>query len=470
MINDPATHSTTSRWKDMLHKDHRRPLVLVCLSVWLHASMVTAMSTLVPKIVEEVGGVSLIPWTFALYEIGTILVGAGSGLVVYRYRLRNPMSYAALMFATGSIICALAHFMPVLLLGRLLQGIGGGGLIAISFIAVGALFPDRLIPRVMAAVSAIWGASAFLGPLIGALFVQHLSWQSAFWFFAVLSVVLSIWIRLHISEQSSHEIDEVNHGFPIRRISVLSVGVLLIATAGIDISISKTPILVLSGIGFLGWFFRMDAKGQESRLLPKRPIGLQDQVGAGLTMILFFAMATMAVTVYGPLFMIHIHQISILTAGYIVACSAVGWSLGAVAVSGISISQDSRAILLGMIVLTLSVAGFIYAIIDGPLYLLALLALLEGAGFGVAWASILRRMLTLIDYDDRERVSAAIPTIHRLGYAIGAAYIGIVANAGGLEADVAKETIESVARWVFLASLPFALFGLLATWRFVSRR
>lgn len=470
MNTNPGSHAANSRWKDVLHKDHRRPLVLVCLSVWLHASMVTAMSTLVPKIVGEIGGVSLIPWTFALYEIGTILVGAGSGLVVYRYRLRNPMSYAALMFATGSIICALAHIMPVLLLGRLLQGIGGGGLIAISFIAVGVLFPDRFIPRVIAAVSAIWGASAFLGPLIGALFVQHISWQSAFWFFAIMSVVLSIWIRLHVSEKSGPETTEVNQNFPVRRLSVLSVGVLLIATAGIDISISKTPILVISGIGFLGWFLRMDAKGRENRLLPKRPVGLQDRVGAGLTMILCFAMATMVVTVYGPLFMIHIHQISILTAGYIVACSAVGWSLGAVAVSGISISQDSRAILLGMMILTLSVAGFIYAIIDGPLYLLALLALLEGVGFGIAWASILRRMLTLVDYEDRERVSAAVPTIHRLGYAIGAAFIGIVANAGGLETDVANETIESVARWVFVASLPFALFGLVAAWRFVSRR
>ncbi len=443
--------------------------MLVCLAVWLHASMVTAMSTLVPIIVREIGGVSLIPWTFALYEIGSIVVGAGSGLLVYRYQLRNPMSYAALVFASGSIICALAHFMPVLLLGRLLQGVGGGGLIAISFIAIGALFPERLMPRVMAAVSAIWGASAFLGPLIGAFFAQQLSWQSAFWFFAIMSVVLSIWIRSHVSEQSDHEVGEANHSFPVRRLSVLSVGVLLIAAAGIDPSIGKTPILVLSGIGFLGWFLRMDARGGGNRLLPERPIGFQNRVGAGLTMILCFAMSTMVVTVYGPLFMVHIHKIPILTAGYVVACTAVGWSLGAVAVSGISISKDSRAIMFGMSVLTLSITGFVYVIVDGPVYLLALLALSEGAGFGVAWTSILRRMLTLAGHEDRERASAAIPTIHRLGYAIGAAYIGIVANVVGLEVNVANETVESVAQWIFLASLPFALFGLLATWKFVRK-
>ncbi|MDE0310089.1 MAG: MFS transporter [Acidiferrobacterales bacterium] len=469
MNTESDTSPATAGWKDVLGSGHRRPLALVCLSIWLHASMVTAMSTLIPEIVDEIGGVSLIPWTFALYEIGSIVVGAGSGLLVYRYRLRNPLSCASLVFALGSVICALADFMPILLLGRLLQGVGGGGLIAISFIAVSALFPNHLIPRVLAAVSAIWGASAFLGPLIGAFFAQQLSWQSAFWFFAFMSAVLSIWIRPNVSENQDHEIAEVTRGFPIRRLSVLSVSVLLIAAAGINPSLGKTPIFVLLGIGFLGWFLRMDGKGQDNRLLPHRAIGFQNRVGAGLTMIFCFAIATMAVTVYGPLFMVHIHQVSILTAGYVVACSSVGWSLGAVAVAGISTSRDTRAVMTGMLILTVSIAGFVYAIVNGPVYLLALLALMEGAGFGIAWASILRRMLSLIDLDDRERVSAAIPTLHRLGYAIGAAYIGIVANVGGLEMDVANETVDSVAQWIFLASLPFAILGLYAAYRFVSK-
>ncbi len=432
--------------------------------------MVTAMSTLVPNIIDDIGGVQLIPWAFALYEIGFIIVGAGSGLVVYRHQLRGPLSYAALLFALGSVICAAAHHMPILMLGRFVQGVGGGGLIAMSFIGIGALFPEHLMPRAMATVSAIWGGFAFLGPLIGALFAQHLSWQSAFWFFAVTSVVLSVWIRRGIAEKRVHKIVEAELSFPIRRLSVLSAGVLLIAAGGIDITVTRTPILILSGIGFLVLFLRMDAAGEKNRFLPRNPIGLKNRVAAGLTMILCFAIATTAVTVYGPLFMIHIHQVSIITAGYVVACTAIGWSLGALAIAGISPAQDTRAIMLGMLVLTLCITGFVYAITEGPVYILAVLALLEGAGFGIAWACILRRISGLTDLEDRERASAAIPTIHRLGYAIGAAFVGIVANAGGLEMDVARETVESVARWVFLACLPFALLGLLATWKFVSRR
>lgn len=471
MNNDTGHHPATgSGWKEILHADYRRSLALVGLSIWLHASMVTAISTMVPKIVEEIGGISLVPWSFALYDIGSIVAGAGSGLLVYRYRLRAPMAVAALLFAVGSMICALANAMPVLVAGRLLQGFGGGGLIAISFVGIGSLFPAHLMPRAMGAVSAVWGASAFLGPLIGALFVQQLSWRLAFWVYAVAAMVLSVWIRTGVSAERSRNIPESGHRFPVRRIALLSVGVLLIAAGGIDVSAVGTPLLVIAGIMILALFLKMDSARQDDRLLPARPIGFHSSVSAGLTMILCFTMATMAITVYGPLFVVYLHQVSILTAGYIVACTSVGWSLGAVVCSGIPASLDTRAILAGMVMLTLSIVGFLYAIATGPVILLALLALLEGAGFGVAWASILRRMLALVDKQDRERVSAAIPTVQRLGYAIGAAWIGIVANAGGLDINAARETTESVTRWVFGACLPMALVGLLAAVRFAGRR
>ncbi len=468
MDTESVRQRVRSGWKDILQTEHRRPLALISLSVWLHASMVTAMSTLVPDIVGGIGGIALVPWTFALYDTGSILAGAGSGLLAYRYRLRTPMCHAALLFAVGSTLCALADVMPVLMLGRFLQGLGGGGLIALSFIGVSTLFPDHLIPKAMAVVSAIWGVSAFFGPLIGALWAQLLSWRMAFWFFVLMSVTLSGWIRHSVPMQPVQGIPDPGRRFPIRRLSVLTAGVLLIAAGGIEISMLMTPLLVLSGIACLLWFLRMDARSQDDRLFPIRPIGFGSRISAGLTMILCFTMATMAITVYGPLFLVQLHQVSIITAGYVVACSSVGWSLGAIVISGIPAWRDTRAIMIGMTLLLLSIVGFVFAIKEGPIWLLALLAVLEGSGFGIAWASILRRMLALVQEQDRERISAAIPTIQRLGYAIGAAWIGIVANAGGLAVDVATQTAGSVAQGVFLAALPLAGLGLVAAGRFIS--
>ncbi len=431
--------------------------------------MVTAISTLIPSMVEDIGGIALVPWNFALYDMGSIVASAGCGLLVYRYQMRLPLCVAAIVFAAGSVICALTAWMPVVVLGRLLQGLGGGGLIAIAFIGISSLFPERLIPRAMGAVSAIWGASAFLGPLIGAFFAQQLSWRAAFWFFAVMSIGLALWIRAGVTTATQKAASQTAGRFPIRRLLVLSAGVLLIAAGGIDISPVKTSLFVLAGIGFLAGFIQMDGARDDSRLLPRRPIGFLHPVSAGLTMILCFTMAATVITVYGPLFIVKLHDVSIIKAGYIVACSSIGWSLCAVLIAGIHPNWDRLAIVAGMMMLTASMIGFVFFIAQGPIILLAFLALVEGGGFGLAWGSILRHMLVQMESDDRERVSAAIPTIQRLGYAVGAAWIGIVANASGLALDVDAETLGTIAQWVFLACLPFALLGLIATWRFVRQ-
>ena len=76
-----------------------------------------------------------------------------------------------------------------MLLGRLAQGFGGGGLVAVAFIAVQKLFDRSIWPQLFALLSAIWGISAFLGPLIGGLFAQADWWRGAFWFFGAQAAI-----------------------------------------------------------------------------------------------------------------------------------------------------------------------------------------------------------------------------------------------------------------------------------------
>ena len=86
--------------------------------------------------------------------------------------------------------------MPVLLVGRLMEGIGGGGLMALAFVAVGKLFPPRLTARALAVVSTLWGVSALLGPLTGGLFVAYADWRWGLWAFAAQAAALAVWIAL----------------------------------------------------------------------------------------------------------------------------------------------------------------------------------------------------------------------------------------------------------------------------------
>ena len=455
-----------SSWKAIITPQYIPALALVCLAVWLHAADSTLVATLIPVITQDVGGVHLISWTVMLYEIGSIVAGAASGLLAIRQGLKKPMAAAALIFAAGCFVSALAPTMWVVLLGRVLQSFGGGGLVALAFVAMNTLFPKQLVPQALAFVSMMWGSSAFLGPLIGGLFVEYANWRQAFGFFAVAALVLAGWILRKVADKPPADMGEQER-FPLFRLLFLTLGILCIAYAGVDISPVKTPVLVLAGILLLAYFLHADSSSEQNRLLPINPISLSNPIGAGLTMILCFAIASIALTVYGPYLMIKIYAIPVLVAGYIVACSSIGWSIAAIAISGLDESHDRRMVMLGMCTIGVSIIGFVFSVPNGPVWLIAVFAFIEGAGFGMAWTFILRLATTIAGDDERERIAASIPTVHRAGYAIGAAYIGIVANTSGLDAVGDVQSTKAAASWIFLACLPFALLGLFAAYRFV---
>lgn len=464
---DPDTQTDSVRWSELLNHRYGPSLALVCLGVWLHAADSLVVATKMPAIIADIGGADLVAWNVSLYEIGSIVAGAASGLLSLRFGLRTPMSVAALLFAVGCLASVVAPTMPVMLIGRLLQGLGGGGLVSLSFVAVGLLFPKRLIARAMAAISTLWGVSAFLGPLAGGFFVEFFTWRIGFGFFALQAVLLALWIRFGARDFGSGIGDPRGGSFPVLRLMCLCAGVVLIAYAGIDVSPVKTGVLIAAGLTVLAIFLAIDAGKGDDRLLPFRPFDLRRPAGAALLMILAFSAGTIAITAYGPLLVTMLHGASALTAGYIVACSSIGWTVVAVSVSGFSERHDPVFIACGMLLVTASIVGFALCVPTGPLWLIAVISFVEGGGFGMAWTFILRRTTALAPPADTERVAAAIPTVQRFGYAVGAAYAGIVANATGFGATATAATLSASATILFLACLPLAAIGVVAMAAFI---
>ncbi|KAA0909601.1 MFS transporter [Aquicoccus porphyridii] len=414
-------------WREFLGSAYMPALALVCLSVWLHAADSLVVATMLPSIVAEIGGAGLVGWSVSLYEIASVVAGAASALLTMRYGLRGPMCLAALVFGLGCFLSAFAPTMLLLLAGRVFQGLGGGGLVAMGFVAVGVIFPRRYTARAMAAVSTFWGVSAFLGPLIGGFFVEFATWRWGFAFFGGQAIALALWIALRPDHAPSDARARIV--FPWRRLALLCLAVLLVSYGGVEIEPVQTTLCVLSGVACLVLFLRQDHHALDDRLLPLRPFDFTKPTGSALLMILSLSIATIAITAFGPLLVVAIHNASALTAGYIVACSSIGWTVMAVLVSGSPERLDRLMIAIGMALVAASIAGFLYAVPNGPVWLIAVFAALEGGGFGMAWTFILRRTTALSAPQEVQRISGAIPTIQRLGYALGAAYSGIIANA-----------------------------------------
>jgi MFS family permease len=464
------TESRPAGWGDLVRAGHSARLALLCFGVWLHAADGLLVATMIPGILNDIGGAALVAWVFALYELGSITAGAASALLGLRFGLRRVMTGAACVYLAGCVQSALAPDMAMMLGGRLAQGLGGGGLMALSLVAVSDLLPRPLIARSMASISLVWGASAFTGPLIGGIFADLGYWRGGFWFFAAQAGLLAVWLwfGLRDREAAAGALSPPNlaprnlapRRLPLLRLALLALGVLAIAAAGIEVQPLRSPLLVLLGLALIGGFLRLDARRSADRLLPRRPFDPRRGSGAALLMIFCFSAATIGLGAYGPVLMTVLHGTSALTAGYIVALSSIGWSVMAVLTSSAGERHDARLVLAGMGLVTLSIAGFAVAVPSGPLWLIALLATLEGAGFGTAWTFILRRATLLVEADDKQRLAAAMTTVQRLGYAVGAGLVGIIANAAGFGDGLGPETAKGVGFWVFAGFLPLTALGL----------
>ncbi|MGO1119117.1 MFS transporter [Rhodovibrionaceae bacterium A322] len=465
-----ALDNTPPSWREFLRGKELARLVLLCFGVWLYAADGLMVATIIPDIITGIGGATYISWTLSLYEVGSIVAGAAAALLALRFGLRWSLTLAALLYMAGCLLSAVAPDMVTMLVGRLMQGLGGGAMVALSFLATTRFFSVRAMPRVMAAISLVWGLSAFSGPLVGGIFSELGNWRGAFYFFAIQAVLLAAWNFWGLKDQGPADRDEQTERFPINRLLLLSGAVMAIALASINVEPVRSSLLVLTGLVLLGLFLRLDSRKDGNRLLPRRTYDPRTVAGSALGLMCLFCAGTTAYFVYGPVVMVTLFGVTALTAGYVLATSSISWSLLAIVASGLPERFHNGAILLGMSSVTISLFGFMWTLPNGPLWLIVFFAFLEGGGFGLAYGFIMQRATSLTVDEEKERLASALPTIQHLGYALGAAFVGIAANAAGFSDSLSKAVAADVGFWVFVASVPLALLGLTLTWIFIRQK
>jgi len=431
-------------------------VALVCLGVWLHAADALVATTVMPSAIAEIGGLPYIYWTIALYELGSIIAGALAGVTAVSLGLRSAMTASATAYGVGCVASALAPSMAVMLAGRLVQGLGGGAMLALSYVGVSLLFPERLWTRVLAIVSGVWGVSSLVGPLVGGVFASAGLWRGAFWAFGAQAAMLVALTPLLIEGQATPPAGA--GAVPVPQIAALTLGVLAVSAAGVQSDVLAMAVLAAAGLAILALVLQLE-RGVRVRLLPPTPLSFRVPWGAGYVMVLTLATATVSFTVYGPLLMTRLFHVGPLTAGFMVATESIAWTLAALALARAAPHHEPTLIRVGALLVTAGVAVLAATMPHGPVTALLPGAILQGAGFGVCWAFVLRRIVASVADGERERASAAMPTLQMIGYAVGAAASGIVANALGLTETAPAEIVRSVAWWVFAAFLPLALLG-----------
>ncbi|MBR8049650.1 MDR family MFS transporter [Burkholderia vietnamiensis] len=159
------------------------PIVAALLLVMLLSALdQTIVSTALPTIVGELGGLDRLSWVVTAYLLSSTVVLPLYGKLGDLYGRKVVLQAAIALFLAGSALCGIAQDMPQLIVLRALQGLGGGGLMVVTMAAIGDLVPPDRRARYQGMFGGVYGLATIVGPLLGGFLVEHLSWR---WIFTI---------------------------------------------------------------------------------------------------------------------------------------------------------------------------------------------------------------------------------------------------------------------------------------------
>jgi predicted MFS family arabinose efflux permease len=452
-------------WADVLGEGRAPKFGLICLGVWLNAADSLVTATIMPSVGRALGGYAYFGWATAGYLLGSVLAGASAGLLAERFGLRRATAAAALFYAIGCVMSAAGPTIELFLIGRLLQGIGGGWVVGFCSVAIGLVFPNWTLPKVYAAITSIWGVASLIGPLIGGLFADAGVWRSVFWSFAFqgAAVAAAAFVMLPKGEDGSSDAR-----IAWAQLGLVALGVAAIGLADLAGDAMRSGALTLTGVCLLLAMVWFDERAAV-RLLPIGSRDLRTVAGAGYAAQFLMTAASMGYSVYGPALLQTLAGLSALTAGYVVALEAVAWTVAGLMISGLVGRWPGRMIRLGpaLAVIGIGISAFAFPVASDSGAAAGGIAL--GAGFGLSWAFMSQRILGSLTTEDRAIGAAGISTVRLSGSAAGAAMAAAVANLAGVSHGLSEAVARVAGVWVFAAVLPIALGGFLAAWRLGGR-
>lgn len=463
MSNDPST-TTQAKWADLLSGTNALLTIALTGGVALHAINIYIVTTILPSVVNDIGGLEYYAWNTTIFVATSIVGSALSSKILNNLGPKFAYLAALFLFSLGSIWCATSPSMLSLLAGRAFQGLGGGILFALSYALIRIVFSENLWSRAMGVISGMWGIVTLCGPAIGGIFAQGGHWRWAFWSLIPVAILLALIVISQLPRKNNHS--QQTNKLPLLAITLLVTSVLAISIGSLSSDLLSNTIGLVIGIGILITIALIDGKNGK-RLLPTGSYSLKNTLGViYLTMSLL--VGGMTTEIYVPYFLQTIHHFSPLSAGYLTAIMAAGWTIGALFSANktgpivLKILRTGPVIIfISLVVLAILTPNLqlVHSIVLFIIYLIAMMGV--GLGIGICWPHLVLKVFNAAPEGEENLASSSVITVQLYATALSAALVGVVVNNSGLIKPGGLEGAQQASIWLFALFAICPFFGMM---------
>ncbi|UUY47655.1 MFS transporter [Streptomyces yangpuensis] len=403
------------------------PIGALLLGLLIAALDQTIVSTALPTIVSDLGGMAHLSWVVTAYMLAATAATPLWGKLGDQYGRKKLFQYAIVLFLIGSALCGLAQDMPQLIGFRALQGLGGGGLIVLSMAIVGDIVPPRERGRYQGLFGAVFGATSVLGPLLGGLFVDNLSWRWVFYINLPIGLVALVVIAaaLHIPVRSSkHTIDYLGTFL----IACVATCLVLVASLGATWGWGSARIVGVAvlGILLLAGFLLVERKAAEP-VLPLKLFRIRTfTLCSAISFVVGFAM--FGAMVYLPTFLQIVQGVSPTMSGVHMLPMVIGMLISSTA-SGQIVSRTGRwkvFPLAGTAVTALGLLLLHQLHRTSSTWEMSVYFFVFGAGLGLVMQVLVLVVQNAVSYADLGVATSGATFFRSIGASFGVAIFGTV--------------------------------------------
>lgn len=420
----------------------------------------TILATAVPTIVADLGGFSSFPWLFSIY-----LLTQAVSVPIYSKLAdtvgRKPIILIGVgLFLLGSVLCGLAWSMPALIAFRAVQGLGAGAVQPMAITIVGDLYTLAERAKVQGYLASVWAVSAVVGPTLGGLFSEFLTWNWIFFVNIPLSIAAGWLLVRHFHEtvpSREHRIDWAGGALLTVSTSLIILALLEGGNAWAWDSPQSIGALAV-GLVLLAAFVVVERRVPEPVLAPwvfsRRLLGTTALIGVGVGAML------MGVTTYVPTFLEALLGSSPLVSGLTLATLTIGWPISASQAGRLYLRWGFRTtVLIGAAIVVVSSAALAVTSTTPSVLAVGLSCFVMGLGLGLVAAPSLIAAQSSVGWGERGVVTGANMFARSMGSAVGVAALGALVNARmqGVDATADPQAFGGAATAVFAAVAATAL-------------